>query len=134
VQLGARYDGSAIVGADGAPPPDSLATYTPTSVPGGRAPHLWRAGRRQHGDSLFDCFGSGFTLLRLGYRPPNAGLILAAARASGIPLTVLTIASPAAREMYQRDLVLIRPDQHVAWRGNHPPDDADALLALVTGR
>lgn len=134
VQLGARYDGSPVISADGDPPPDSPVSYAPTSVPGGRAPHAWLGGRRGRGDSLFDCLGTGFTLLRLGSRPPDAAPLLAAARAGRIPLTVLTIASPPIRDMYQRDLALIRPDQHVAWRGNQPPADAGALLALITGR
>jgi 2-polyprenyl-6-methoxyphenol hydroxylase-like FAD-dependent oxidoreductase len=134
VQLGARYDGSPIISADGDPPPDSLAGYRPTSVPGGRAPHVWCTDRRGRGDSLFDRFGTGFTLLRLGSEPPDVAPVVAAARDGGIPLTVLTIADPMIRDMYQRDLVLIRPDQHVAWRGNRTPDDADGLLALATGR
>jgi 2-polyprenyl-6-methoxyphenol hydroxylase-like FAD-dependent oxidoreductase len=134
VQLGARYDGSPIISADGDPPPDSPVRYTPSSVPGGRAPHAWRTGRRGAGDSLFDRFGPGFTVLRLGSRAPDVTPVLAAARAHGIPLTVLTVASPEVRDLYQRDLALIRPDQHVAWRGNRPPADPCALLALVTGR
>lgn len=133
VQLGARYDGSPVISVDGDPPPDSPVSYTPSSVPGGRAPHAWCTGRGR-GDSLFDHFGTGFTLLRLGSRPPEVASVVAAAKAGGIPLTVLTVTSPAIRDMYQRDLALIRPDQHVAWRGNQPPADADALLALVTGR
>jgi 2-polyprenyl-6-methoxyphenol hydroxylase-like FAD-dependent oxidoreductase len=134
VQLGARYDGSPIVSADGDPPPDSLVTYTPTSIPGGRAPHVWRSGWHRRGDSLFDSFGTGFTLLRLGSRPPNTDRMAAAARAAGVPLTELTVARPLVRDLYERDLVLIRPDQHVAWRGNRPPTDAAALFTLVAGR
>src|SRR6185437_11272624 len=66
VQLGARYDGSSIVAEDGPAPADSLTTYTPTGVPGGRAPHLWLDDRRGYGSSLYDRLGMGFTLLRLG--------------------------------------------------------------------
>lgn len=134
VQLGARYDGSPIVVEDGTGPvPDSFAAYTPCAVPGGRAPHLWLDDRRTDGSSLFDRFGPGFTLLRLGPRPPRTGPIEAAARARGMPLRVLTLADPLARELYERDLVLIRPDQHVAWRGDREPGDPVALLAQVTG-
>ena len=66
VQLGARYDGSPIVAGDGAPPADSFENYTPTGVPGGRAPHIWLDGGRGTGNSLYDRLGTGFTLLRLG--------------------------------------------------------------------
>ena len=69
VQLGARYDGSPIVAEDGAPPADDYVHYTPSGVPGGRAPHYWPGAGRGYGDSLFDQFGMGFTLLRLGGRP-----------------------------------------------------------------
>ncbi len=134
VQLGARYDDSPVISTDSEPPPDSSISYTPSSVPGGRSPHAWCTERRGRGDSLFDHFGTGFTLLRLGSRPPGVAAVVAAAKAGGIPLTVLTIASAAIRDLYERDLALIRPDQHVAWRGNQPPTDAGALLALVTGR
>jgi 2-polyprenyl-6-methoxyphenol hydroxylase-like FAD-dependent oxidoreductase len=133
VQLAARYDGSPVISADGDPPADSPVNYTPTSVPGGRAPHAWCGRRRGPGDSMFDRFGTGFTVLRLGSRPSDVTPVLTAARARHIPVTVLTVASPEIRDMYERDLALIRPDQHVAWRGNRPPADADALLASVTG-
>jgi hypothetical protein len=66
VQLGARYDGSPIIAEDGAPPRDDFMHYTPSGVPGGRAPHYWPGAGRGYGDSLFDQFGRGFTLLRLG--------------------------------------------------------------------
>ena len=132
VQLGARYDGSPIILGDGDPPADSLTSYHPTSVPGGRAPHLWLANGMGRRSSLFDRFGSGFTLLRLGNHPPSGAGLVAAARARGLPLAVVDVGEPAARELYERDLALIRPDQHVAWRGNDAPGDPDALLLRVT--
>jgi hypothetical protein len=56
-----------------------------------------------------------------------------AAQARGIPLTVLELARDDIRQLYQADLALIRPDHHVAWRGNRVPSDADALLARLVG-
>jgi hypothetical protein len=50
-----------------------------------------------------------------------------------VPLAILEVARPEARELYERELALIRPDQHVAWRGDRLPRDPDALLAQVTG-
>lgn len=134
LQLGAHYDGSSIVDRGGDPPPaDTITTYQPSSVPGGRAPHVWLDAVHGHQSSIFDQFGRGFTLLRLG----NGGLSTtgfeSAARARGLPLTVRTIADQVARDLYQRDLVLVRPDQHVAWRGNRPPDRPGDLVAQVTG-
>ncbi|MFZ5691258.1 MAG: FAD-dependent monooxygenase [Pseudomonadota bacterium] len=133
VQLGARYDGSPIIAGDDAPPPDDFATYTPSAVPGGRAPHAWAGAGRNIGDSLFDRFGRGFTLLRLGAQAPDPAAFAAAARTLAVPLTQLDIADDDIRAVYGRDLVLIRPDQHIAWRGNAMPDDAVALLRRLTG-
>ncbi len=133
VQLGARYDGSAIVAEDGAPPADDTVVYRPSSVPGGRAPHFWADDGRGPGSSLFDRLGVGFTLLCLGRKEPDAGGLARAAETAGIPLAVLHLPDDEARALYDRDFALIRPDQHVAWRGNTLPDAADRLLAHVTG-
>jgi hypothetical protein len=130
VQLGARYDGSPIIAPDGSdPPPDDPAVYVPTSVPSGRAPHVWLADR----SSLYDHFGRGFTLLRLpGCRADGRAMAAAFARRD-VPLAVYDVPVPEARDLYQRGLALVRPDQHVAWRGDAVPDDCDSLVAKVTG-
>lgn len=133
VQLGARYDASPIVAADCSPPADSWTVYTPTSIPGGRAPHLWLDDWHGVHSSIFDRFGVGFTLLRLGTTPCSTAALEAAARARGVPLTLVDVADPAARDLYERDLAMIRPDQHVAWRGNHLPADVDGLLGHLVG-
>jgi 2-polyprenyl-6-methoxyphenol hydroxylase-like FAD-dependent oxidoreductase len=133
VQLGARYDRSPIIAIDDAPPADNFIAYTPTSIPGGRTPHIWFGEGRDDGGSLFDRLGPGFTLLRLGANAPDASAMLAAAARRKIPLTVLNIANPDARDLYQRDLVLVRPDQYVAWRGNRPASDPDRLFGQLVG-
>ncbi|MHA6757939.1 FAD-dependent monooxygenase [Streptacidiphilus sp. PAMC 29251] len=135
VQLGARYDASAIVDAAGDPaPPDAFTDYTPSGVPGGRAPHLWLDDEHGPGSSLFDRFGTGFTLLSLCPRHEDTGPLVAAARSRGIPLDVVRIDDPVAHDLYGRGLVLVRPDQHIAWRGNRLPSDSGALLDRVSGR
>ena len=133
VQLGARYDGSPIIAPDGAPPPDDYLRYVPSGVPGGRAPHVWMNAGRGYGDSLYDRMGLGFTLLRLGRKAAGGEAIVQAARQRNVPLTVLDVPLPEARELYGRDLALIRPDQHVAWRGNAPPSDPDRLIGRLVG-
>ncbi len=134
VQLGARYDGSTIVCPDGTPPEDNYFEYRASSIPGGRAPHYWLdpAGT-PHRRSLFDCFGTGFTLLRLGSNPPDAVALMADAKRRGLPLAVIDLPDAAARELYDCSLALIRPDQHVAWRGNALPSDCGAVLDRVSG-
>jgi hypothetical protein len=84
------------------------------------------------GVSIFDRFGRDFTLLRFG-AGIDVGPIEAAARRRKLPLAVLDVSSLEAREIYARDLALVRPDHHVAWRGNVLPGDADALLARAVG-
>ena len=132
VVLGARYDGSPLIVADGAPPEVGIETYTPSSVPGGRAPHLWLDDTRGPGSSLFDRLGQYFTLLR--FAPAGTAALERAAQHAGVPLGIVDISHPKARELYPRKLALIRPDQHVAWRGDELPQDAGRLLATVTGR
>jgi hypothetical protein len=133
VELGARYDGSPVIASDETAPTDSIVQYIPTGVPGGRAPHSWLGAGRGIGDSLYDRLGNGFALLRLGPKPPDAASLAAAARECSVPLDILDVPDAASRDLYGADLALIRPDQHVAWRGDTSPTDAFTVLARVTG-
>ena len=91
-------------------------------MPGGRAPHYWLGPGRGYGDSLFDQFGKGFTLLRLGGKAAGHERRSKPRRSKrGVPLKVVDLPPADARDLYGRDLALIRPDQYVAWRGNAPP-------------
>ena len=128
--LGGRFDGSSIIVPDGsAGPPQNANVYVPSARPGGRAPHLWLPDGR----SLFDAFGFEFTLLKLGRRSVSAEPLRQAASHLGIPLTILELSSEPLRDLYQADLVLIRPDQVVAWRGSGLLTDAAGILRKITG-
>lgn len=128
VQLGARYDASPIIAYDDSPPvPDDASTHVQSSRPGQRAPHAWLADGR----STLDLFGKGFVLLRFGAGDP--GPIVAAAASRGVPLTVTDIAEPAIAALYERKLVLVRPDGHTCWRGDTAPSDPLRLIDLVRG-
>jgi 2-polyprenyl-6-methoxyphenol hydroxylase-like FAD-dependent oxidoreductase len=130
VQLGARYDGSPLIAPDGTAAPEfSPIDYVPSACPGGRAPHAWL----DDGSALFDHFGKWFTLLRLGDPDLDVTAIVAAAERRRVPLDVIDVDEPAAAKRYERPLVLVRPDHHVAWRGDAQPGDADALIARVVG-
>jgi 2-polyprenyl-6-methoxyphenol hydroxylase-like FAD-dependent oxidoreductase len=133
VVLGARYDASPLIIADGEPPQQDIERYVPSSVPGGRAPHLWLDGERGRGSSLFDRFGVYFTLLRVGPKPPDAKPLQAAAARAGVPLAIFDVDDVDACALYERRLNLIRPDHHVCWRGDDVPQDPDGLIATVTG-
>lgn len=129
-QFGYRYTGSPIVMGDGAePPPMTYGDYVPSSVPGCRAPHVWLG----EDDSLYDHFGWGFCLLKLDAQADTAPLESAAA-AVGLPIKVLDLSDrPDVVEQYERKLTLIRPDQHVAWRGDEAPGDCAYVVDVVRG-
>ncbi|MDX6339903.1 MAG: hypothetical protein QOH87_41 [Trebonia sp.] len=129
VAMGYRYDTSPIVIPDGTPPtPDEPGDYVQTARPGHRAPHAWLADGR----STIDLFADGFTLLRLGFAGDLTPLIAAAAD-RGVPLRVIDLDDPAIARLYERQLVLVRPDGMVAWRADSLPGDVAALVAIVAG-
>ena len=82
--------------------------------------------------SLYDALGADYTLIRLDPAVRVAGMVEAAAR-RGVPLAVLDVAAPDARALYGRKLTLVRPDQHVAWRGDAEPAALLELIDLVRG-
>jgi hypothetical protein len=82
---------------------------------------------------LFDLFGAGFTLVDLSGVDAGAVLVKEAVR-RGIPMTHLPVDDPSVRVAWERELVLVRPDQHVAWRGSDAPADWGAVLDQVTSR
>jgi 2-polyprenyl-6-methoxyphenol hydroxylase-like FAD-dependent oxidoreductase len=124
------YEGSPICVPDGTPAIDpEPPRFLTTTRPGARAPHAWLADGR----SMIDLFGEGFTLLRLGERPPDAGALAGAARARRVPLGVVSICDQAIATLYERRLVLVRPDGHVAWRGDACPADPLAIIDRVRG-
>ena len=130
VHLGYRYDGSPIVMPDGTPaPPLSTSSYVQTARAGARAPHAWLPDGR----STLDLFGRGFVLLRLTRDAPGGERIAGAAAQAGVPLEVIALDLAQASELYQRRLVLVRPDGHVAWRADEEPTDTHALIELVRG-
>jgi len=133
VELGARYDGSSLVYPDREPPKDDPVHYQPSGVPGGRLPHIWLSEDGSKKISVFDCLGMGYTLIRVGEDAPAAAGFAEAARGCRIPLQVLNIPKTPAWDLYQRKLILVRPDQHIAWRGDHIPDDVGKVLERTVG-
>ena len=130
LQLGYRYEESPICVPDGtAAPPDRPNDIVPSARPGARAPHLWlRDGR-----SILDLFGRGFTLLRFGANPPDGSELAAAATACGVPLEIATVDESEAGDLYECRLALIRPDGHVAWRGDALFGDAGEIIDRIRG-
>jgi len=129
LNFGYYYAQSPIVKYDGeSPPPYTMYDFTPSTVPGCRTPHFWLA----NGRSLYDALGPEYTLLRFD-RDVDVAPLLAAAAARGVPLRLLDIRPDEAPKLYRHKLLLSRPDQHVAWRGDVVPADPTTLIDLIRG-
>ncbi len=148
IELGYRYVDSPIICEPGhaladptdsvaAPDPDAI-TYTPSTWPGSRMPNQWLAD----GSALQDRLGSGYALLVL--EPHTGGdaatparhaieQLVSAFATRAAPLEVHRLNEPAIRANAGHALVLLRPDLHVAWRGDTLPDDVAALADRLTG-
>jgi len=126
--LGYRYDDSPIVCHEaGEPPREDLAAYVPSTWPGVRVPSV----NLEDGTAIFDRLGPGFTLL--SFSDVDSTPIEAAAAQRGLPLHVLDIQDEKAQGLYECALVLVRPDQHVAWRGNAAPGDPLGIIDRIRG-
>jgi 2-polyprenyl-6-methoxyphenol hydroxylase-like FAD-dependent oxidoreductase len=129
LNFGTYYEASPIIAYDGAAhPPFSMSAFTPSTIPGCRTPHVWLSDGR----SLYDAMGPEYTLLRLDPAVDVARLV-EAAQQRRVPLAVVDIDSSETVGLYTTKLVLSRPDQHVAWRGNACPSDSLALIDLIRG-
>ncbi len=135
VTMGYRYDGSPIVVGDGSLAPIFEIDYVQNTLPGVRAPHVWLDAAKQQ--STLDLYGKGFVLVRLAANAAEtqqpADSLLAAAKQRGVPLAVVDLVNAEARSLYEKRLVLVRPDGHVAWRGDEQPENALAVIDTVRG-
>ena len=87
-----------------------------------------------NGQSTLDFFGKEFVLLRLGSHAVGVEALTQAAQRAGVPWHVVDIHHAEAECLYERQLVLVRPDGTVAWRSDLPPQDPSALIDTVCGR
>jgi 2-polyprenyl-6-methoxyphenol hydroxylase-like FAD-dependent oxidoreductase len=136
LRLGYYYENSPICVADGTPPLRyETVAFVPSARPGTRAPHAW-IGEEALAEkrSTLDLFGNNrFVLLRLGPEAPEVGRLADAAAMRRLPLDIADLPDPKLIELYQRQLVLVRPDGHVAWRDDALPRDPLALIDRVRG-
>ncbi|RRH90325.1 monooxygenase [Variovorax beijingensis] len=129
LNFGYFYDKSPLIAYDQeSPPAYTMSTFTPSTVPGCRTPHVWL----KDGSSLYDVLGSGYAIIR---KDPSVDVapLLAAAEKHGVPMKVVDLDAREGAEVYDHALVLSRPDQHVAWRGNACPAECEALVDRIRG-
>ncbi|MFI8520309.1 FAD-dependent monooxygenase [Streptomyces sp. NPDC085481] len=125
-----RYASPLVADEEGEPP--AGASWCRSTLPGARAPHAWRDGGRR---STLDLFGREFVLMCLGAEGKGVELdgTVRAFAGRRVPLRVVRCADEETVRRYERPLVLVRPDGHVAWRGTAPPPDPGALADRVRG-
>jgi 2-polyprenyl-6-methoxyphenol hydroxylase-like FAD-dependent oxidoreductase len=128
-ELGYRYVDSPIIDNVPGGPEHLFREYRPTAWPGARLPHAWLPDGTAIQDRIPT---SGYTLVRLNPKQDIAALV-AAFQARHAPLSVLDVSGPSVHAIYEYDLLLLRPDMHVVWRGNQPPGDSHELVAVATG-
>jgi len=127
VELGYRYDDSPIISAEANPPAIDPLNYRPSTWPGARLPHVFL----EDGRAIHDILGLYYSLISLVEF--DSALIESAAMRLGVPLTIVRLRQEGLKDIYERNFLLVRPDQHVAWRGDALPDDVAMLLRQVTG-
>lgn len=128
VEYGYRYDGSpVIVPDDGSPPVVDPVVYRPSTWTGARLPSVILSD----GTFLYDLLGPWFSLI--AFDDADTGDIAGAAARLGVPVKLVRVAELALASIYERKLLLVRPDHHIAWRGDVPPDWS-TVLAWACGR
>ncbi|NJL65405.1 MAG: FAD-binding protein [Methylacidiphilales bacterium] len=137
VHFGFRYESSIII-PDGEPPTNDAFQWQQTSYPGCRFPHAWL----EPGKSTLDLFGHGFVLI--SFKPaPEIEKFAKACQERNVPFTNQQINNPEIAQLCDRALhgsqgehrafILVRPDGHVAWRGDTLPEDAGTLIDQIRG-
>ncbi len=133
VHLGLRYESPIVI-------PDNLnsnltlednkSEWSQNSYPGCRAPHAWL----KPGLSTLDLFGRGFTLMCFNSNSiSELEPLTTICEEKQIPLTIHHINNLEIAQLYERTFVLVRPDGHVAWRGDEIPQDVENMIDKVRG-
>ncbi|MEM8858769.1 MAG: FAD-dependent oxidoreductase [Chloroflexota bacterium] len=132
LNFGYFYDKSPLIVYDGAShPPYSMGSATPSTVPGCRVPHFWLTD----GQSFYDVLGHDYTLLRFD-RTVQIEQFVEAAGAGKMPLKIIDLDQPELpdelQDVYMHKLIIVRPDQHVAWRGDRL-ENAGSIVRQLCG-
>jgi 2-polyprenyl-6-methoxyphenol hydroxylase-like FAD-dependent oxidoreductase len=128
LNFGYFYDASPIIAYDGATPPAyTMGDVTPSTAPGCRMPHF-----EVDGSPILDRLGPDYTLIRFD---PGVDLteFVSAAEGAGLPIVVVDVPRQPDPDVFATALLIVRSDQHVAWRGDAPPEDSHELIDRLRG-
>ena len=128
-ELGYRYVDSPCIDNIPGGPEHRIGEYNPTTWPGARLPHCWL----DDGTPMQDHLPETYVLLRLGRKAASGSAVAQAYAAIKAPFQEVSIPSDRIRDLYQSDLILMRPDLHIVWRGNAVPDNLTEIVSLSTG-
>ena len=129
LNFGYFYEQSPVIAYDGSTPPTyTLGSYTPSTCPGCRVPHVWM----DDGMSLFDKLGPEYTLLCLD-KSIDVSELEQVSKSMGFPLDILNLEGKANTNVFDVPLVMVRPDQHIAWHGTQLPSDLTGLIKHIRG-
>lgn len=127
IHFGFYYQSEAILTDEPLTPMPKPHEWKQTSFPGSRAPHAWL----EEGKSTLDFFGHGLVLLN--FRDFDVATFDQACQARNVPLRIYSLERPEIAELYEKALVLVRPDGHVAWRSNEIPENPGKIIDRIRG-
>jgi hypothetical protein len=128
IHFGFRYESLTIIPDDCSPPTNDPHQWTQSSYPGCRAPHAWL----EPGKSTLDLFGHHFVLMCFQGQQ-GVENFAKTCQQKYVPFTSIQINNPDIANLYERAYVLVRPDGHVAWRGDSLPDDPTGVIDRIRG-
>ena len=128
-ELGYRYVDSPCIDNVPGGPEHRVGEYNPNVWPGSRLPHCWL----DDGSALQDQLSETYILLSLGKKPLDTSKLRQSYEKIGAPVAEVRIESNRLRDLYGFDLLVLRPDMHVAWRGNDAPPNPQEIASISTG-
>lgn len=140
IEMDSRYSSPVIYkDSDGTKEPDwDMFRYTPSTWPGMRAPHVFLKDGKT---STLDLYGPGWSLFEFtsfSLQPTAIPMFIEEALKRNFPLKPVHVQDEDhVRAIWERDIVLVRPDGHVAWRSNTAPSsdsEIEDILDVVLGR
>jgi len=129
IEFGYSYENSPVICSEpNVHAGTDFIAYQPTTIPGCRLPSTFL----RDGSALFDRLGPWFTLMTFNNADPSP--LRSAAQKHRMPLAHVILDEPDFEPIYEAKMLLVRPDQHVCWRGNSLDERfAEEIVQTVLG-